>query len=783
MSNIRFRPHHFLCTVGFEGKGYSESFVDNYVRVAHGLRETPDGDQTAIEVTSGTDSICEPCPNRRDDRCETESKIRSLDEAHAKILGIRAGDRLTWGEAKEKIRTKMTVEKLRAACAPCAWLKAGMCERALVKLKGPAPAVSLLTAVFVGVIFFSSVHAHAEPVSDYEARRNALRVKIVGKKPKVSKSARALAKASNLLDAEKFSEAIAAAAPAEGDPEFADHALAIKGMASIREAEAAIAQADDEDPKKKPDWKKIETDSARSLVAWSKIKDQFVYSPWWAGAPKEIGKAELAEALAKISRKVNSEATKLFEKAFQRLTAENGTYLVRPRHLDAYGDLCLKKKTDLCTAWIVKFANQYSKNSVESKRMAKKFAEIVDTAKPFFANSKITTGYKQKDADEEAFDSVFPKIVEEKFDDAIDGLKKFLDEYPRSVHRFRARYWLATLLARKSADEAKPHYEQLVRETPLTVYGLLAMLALKQEPEGRFKGNAPELIEHDDFQTVTEATRLGRAKKLLAAKADRLAAVDLRTIRSRDTAPGAYLIWLSSLASVAGAHLTTFSILSDLIARMDESVYSTEGLDLIFPVVEWSIIEKQGAASGVDPILTLALIKQESAFDREISSGVGAAGYMQLMPFTASDIEADVERRDLLEAETNIRIGTKYLKKLLDRYKGNSALALAAYNAGPTAVDRWIREGRASHSFMEFVDQIPYKETRDYVGTIFRNYVWYKLRIKGERVTTTEAFWPALVPGSGSAAVPVITNGFSVPSNAAEKAGNSPLPVPSAVSQ
>jgi len=234
MSNIRFRPHHFLCTVGFEGKGYSESFVDNYVRVAHGLRETPDGDQTAIEVTSGTDSICEPCPNRRDDRCETESKIRSLDEAHAKILGIRAGDRLTWGEAKEKIRTKMTVEKLRAACAPCAWLKAGMCERALVKLKGPAPAVSLLTAVFVGVIFFSSVHAHAEPVSDYEARRNALRVKIVGKKPKVSKSARALAKASNLLDAEKFSEAIAAAAPAEGDPEFADHALAIKGMASIR---------------------------------------------------------------------------------------------------------------------------------------------------------------------------------------------------------------------------------------------------------------------------------------------------------------------------------------------------------------------------------------------------------------------------------------------------------------------------------------------------------------------------------------------------------------------
>jgi soluble lytic murein transglycosylase len=129
---------------------------------------------------------------------------------------------------------------------------------------------------------------------------------------------------------------------------------------------------------------------------------------------------------------------------------------------------------------------------------------------------------------------------------------------------------------------------------------------------------------------------------------------------------------------------------------------------------------------------------------------VGAAGFMQLMSFTASDIESDVERRDLLEVETNVRIGTKYLRKLVDRYKGNLALALAAYNAGPTAVDRWIREGKASRSFLEFVEQIPYKETRDYVGTIFRNHVWYKWRIKGERVTDFAAFWPA--PAGKSAA-------------------------------
>jgi soluble lytic murein transglycosylase-like protein len=769
MSNIRFRPHHFLCTVGFEGKGYSESFVENYARLANGLRATPEGDSSVIEVVGGTDSICEPCPNRRGDACETEAKIRALDNAHAAVLGLRAGDHLTWGEAKAKIRQRMTLEKFHAACAPCAWLKAGMCEKALLKLRAAPPSTALFLVLGLAVFgaTLESTSARADPVSDYELRRNALRTEIIGKKPKISKSAKALAKASKLLDDGKYGEAITAAGPVERDAEFADHALAIKGTASIREAEVAIAAGDnaDEEDKKAPktDWKKIESDALRAHAAWAKIIDQYLYSPWYAGAAKEIGKSELAEALAKVERKANGEAQRLFEKAFQRLTLENGTYLVRPRHLDAYADLCLKKKTEVCAAWILKFGNQYSKNSAESKLLAKKYPEIIEAAKPTFANSKVTTGYKQKDADEVAFDDLFPMVVEENWSGAVDALKKFLEEYPRSTHRFRARYWLATVLARKSAEDAKLHYEQLVRETPLTVYGLLAMFALKESPEGRFKGNAPELIDHDDLQSTTEATRLGRVKKLIAAKADRLAAIDLRSIRSRDTASGPYLLWLSSLASVAGSHLTTFAILSDLIARADENVYSSEGLDLVFPIVEWPTIEKQGSANGVDPVLILSLIKQESAFEREASSGVGASGYMQLMPFTASDIEADVERRDLLEAETNIRIGTKYLKKLLDKYKGNSALALAAYNAGPTAVDRWIREGRASRSFMEFVEQIPYKETRDYVGTIFRNYVWYKFRIKGERVTTADAFWPGSVSPKDKSAAPVPTDASPTP--------------------
>jgi soluble lytic murein transglycosylase-like protein len=766
MSEVRFRPHHFLCTVGFEGKGYSEEFVANYMKIARGLRETPAGDETPISVVSGADSICAPCPNRRGDACETEEKISALDLAHARILGIKSGDRITWGEAKERIRNRMTLEKFRSACEPCSWLRSGMCERALRKLQsGPTPSKSL-TSLLAGVFFLTLGAAPAfaalDPVSEIVVRQNALRAKIVGK-TKASKSAKALARATALIDEGEFAQAVTAAAPAEKDAEYTDHALAVIGLASLFEADDLIRDDEDSEKasgKKKVDWASVEKRANRSLDAWTKIHQSHLYSPWWANAPKEMAKAELEIALSQASRKKNTVAARLYEKTFQRLQLENGLSLVKSRHLDSYGELCQKKKSDICTAWIVRFGNFYSKNSAESKMLARRFPDIVEAAKPYFANSKVTTGYKQKDADEVAFDQAFPLVVEESWANAIEAFKKFLEEYPRSTHRFRARYWLAYSLEKKKLpDEARPHFEQLVRETPLTLYGLMSMLTLKQDPSGRFKGQGAELVERDELQTPIEATRLARAKKLLAAKADRLAAMDLRSLRARDTASGPYLMWLASFASASGAHLTTFSILSDLIARMDESVYTQDGLDLVFPVVEWPLIERLATAAGIDPVLAISLIKQESAFDREAGSSVGATGFMQLMPFTASDVESDVERRDLLELETNVRIGTKYLKRVLDRFKGNTALALSGYNAGPTAADRWVREGRAARSFLEYVEQIPYKETRDYVGTIFRNYVWYQYRLKGVRITSPDVFWPAPLPPASTSPAATATFG------------------------
>jgi hypothetical protein len=138
MASIEFRPHHFLCTLGFVGKGYSDEFVRGYQTIADRLRASPDGDSVTIRVTGVTDSICGPCPNKRGELCESQGKIQSLDDAHAKILGLRAGDTLTWGEAKARIAERMTVEKFDAACEPCSWKAMGVCRAALDRLRSEA---------------------------------------------------------------------------------------------------------------------------------------------------------------------------------------------------------------------------------------------------------------------------------------------------------------------------------------------------------------------------------------------------------------------------------------------------------------------------------------------------------------------------------------------------------------------------------------------------------------------------------------------------------------------
>lgn len=151
-----------------------------------------------------------------------------------------------------------------------------------------------------------------------------------------------------------------------------------------------------------------------------------------------------------------------------------------------------------------------------------------------------------------------------------------------------------------------------------------------------------------------------------------------------------------------------------------KQIYKTEYSEYVY---------KYSEENGLDPFLTFAIIKAESNFNKNVVSTSGAIGLMQLMENTAVEagdkIGEEVSVKEALyNPERNIMIGTSYFSDLLDRYNNNYLLALAAYNAGIGNVNSWIEKGIIKEDGSD-IENIPYKETNNYVRKIVRDYKIY----------------------------------------------------------
>lgn len=149
----------------------------------------------------------------------------------------------------------------------------------------------------------------------------------------------------------------------------------------------------------------------------------------------------------------------------------------------------------------------------------------------------------------------------------------------------------------------------------------------------------------------------------------------------------------------------------------------------IYPFPYSSLIQRWSKERQLNPLLVTGLVRQESRFQPKIESVVGAMGLMQVMPETAAWIgkQTDVESYELTVPEDNVKFGTWFLDFTHGQYNNNSLFAVASYNAGPSAVDEWI-EKRDFSSADEFVEKIPYPETKGYISSVFGGY-WNYLRL------------------------------------------------------
>jgi soluble lytic murein transglycosylase len=164
-------------------------------------------------------------------------------------------------------------------------------------------------------------------------------------------------------------------------------------------------------------------------------------------------------------------------------------------------------------------------------------------------------------------------------------------------------------------------------------------------------------------------------------------------------------------------------------------VYIAEGyndemlLPYSYPLGFWKIVKEVAGQLKVDPFIIIALIREESRFDPHAVSSAGARGLMQLMPYTAHRINKELalelsDDSDIHNIGNNISLGTFYFSKLMNEFI-RSPLAIAAYNAGENALRRWLSESQ-HRSLDEFIEDIPYQETRNYVKKVLKSYWQYR---------------------------------------------------------
>jgi len=219
---------------------------------------------------------------------------------------------------------------------------------------------------------------------------------------------------------------------------------------------------------------------------------------------------------------------------------------------------------------------------------------------------------------------------------------------------------------------------------------------------------------------IKTSRRLRRADILIGAGLHEDARIELRAVAAR-TRPYRELIKIARRMVVSG----DYNEAQKLMIRVPEGKRPD---DILYPMAFMHEVEKAASDHGLDPFLMLSLMREESRFDKEAFSPSGAMGLMQLMPDTArrhargTDIALNNDT-ELFSPEINITIGSLYFSRLVSEF-GSVSPSLAAYNAGERTVRKWLKQFDHD-SYDEFVEDIPYKETRDYVKRIIRSYERY----------------------------------------------------------
>jgi soluble lytic murein transglycosylase len=320
--------------------------------------------------------------------------------------------------------------------------------------------------------------------------------------------------------------------------------------------------------------------------------------------------------------------------------------------------------------------------------------------------------------------------------------------YPDSAEIPNALYWRARLAEEEgNPGMARAFYQKLSDRYRNYYYAELGRIRLKglaPTSAGSSKEDAPHYALLDHISSLSTAGKI-----TAAAPPDD----DLRVERARLLSNGgladAAVRELQAAASQEGGTWAPPEMARvyqdggrydrgiEIMKRTTPNYFAVDLPDLprpyweaLFPKAYWTDLRKFSVLNGLDPYLVASLIRQESEFNAGALSHANAVGLMQLLPKTGKSVAKQVKLRgytapQLYTPAVNLELGTRYFKDMVDKYNGQFEYALAAYNAGADRVGDWLGQGHFRDP-QEFVESIPFTETREYVQAILRNASVYR---------------------------------------------------------
>jgi soluble lytic murein transglycosylase len=324
------------------------------------------------------------------------------------------------------------------------------------------------------------------------------------------------------------------------------------------------------------------------------------------------------------------------------------------------------------------------------------------------------------------------------YDQAAKVFEDQIREYPGAKETVSALYWRARLYEDQDHQPsmAAAHYRALIRTYSHYFYAQMAQERLVALGDAApvsvpaLEKYVPETIPKLDDTVPEGDPHLVKAHLLVNAGLSEYVPEEIAA------APGS-----SSWSGIAEAKIYTsygetyraMRVLKRALPFATSASIKSIPLAywrILFPEVYWETIQAESAKNGLDPYLVASLIRQESEFNPSAISHANAYGLMQLLPSVGKQMAREeglgsIETRQLLDPILNIKLGTRYLRQTMERYGRVPEYALAAYNAGENRVVDWQAAG-PYHGVDEFVESIPFTETREYVQSILRNQEIYR---------------------------------------------------------